>query len=129
MSENVIVRNFSRGIFSFFISKKCELRNLVEWIDEITGVPLGIKSKIEKCELQIKAADDIIEDGNHNLEAALDNANKKVDRNAVQTAHSKIGIGLERKRELEADLKDLNKKKMKLSKSWSTRDMEWPLQN
>ena len=76
----------------------------------------GINSKIENCEHQIKAANDTVEDGNANLRAALDvdGSKKRIERDVVQAAQSKIDIGLERKRKLENDLKELQMKKSKL---------------
>ena len=76
----------------------------------------GINSKIENCEHQIKAANDIIEDGNAKPRAALDvdGSKKRIERDVVQAAQSKIDIGLERKRKLENDLKELQKKKSKI---------------
>ena len=52
-----------------------------------------VDSKIRKCELSVKAANEIIEDGNKKLQEAL--SCKKLDRNIVQSAQSKIEIGLE----------------------------------
>ena len=76
----------------------------------------AINSNIANCEHQIKAANDIVEDGNANLRAALDvdGSKKRIERDVVHAAQSKIDIGLERKRKLENDLKELQKKKSKL---------------
>ena len=73
-----------------------------------------VDSKIRKCELSVKAANEIIEDGNKKLQEAL--LCKKLDRNIVQSAQSKIEIGLERKRKCENDLVALKEKRLKLNK-------------
>jgi len=72
----------------------------------------SIEMDIKNCEMSLKAADEIISDANNSLQKAL--AGKKLDRNLVQQAQSKIEIGIDRKRKLEETLASLKKKKCDL---------------
>ena len=59
--------------------------------------PETIRNEIEKCKPQMKAADEIIADGNRDLGVALESL-KKTDRKAVKTAQTKIELGLGQKK-------------------------------
>ena len=58
----------------------------------------AIRNEIEKCELQVKAADEIIADGNRDLGVAVESSKKALDRKAIKTAQTKIELGLGQKR-------------------------------
>ena len=51
-----------------------------------------IDSEIKKCEVNLKVANEIVEDGNKQLQDAL--SKSKLDRNKIQQAQSKIETGL-----------------------------------
>ena len=72
-----------------------------------------VRSKMSKCELSVKAGNKII-DGNKKLQEPL--SCKKLDRDTVQSAQSKIEIGLKWKRKCENDLVALKQKRLKLNK-------------
>ena len=79
-----------------------------------------LESQIAMYELQLKAADEIVADGNRDLTAVLDGSKGKVDRQSVQAANSKIQIGIGQKRSLEEKKHELEvllkKEKNKKSK-------------
>ena len=49
------------------------------------------------CELQVKAAEEIITDGNRDLGVALKSSKKTLDRKAVKTTATKTELGLGQK--------------------------------
>ena len=61
----------------------------------------------------MKAADEIIADGNRDLGVALDSSKKTVEKKPIEAAQSKIEIGLGQKRQLEERLEKLKCKKAK----------------
>ena len=52
-----------------------------------------IDSEIKKCEVNLKVANEIPEDGNKQLQDAL--SKRKLDQNKIQQAQTKIETGLE----------------------------------
>ena len=72
-----------------------------------------VNTEIVKCKASLKVADDIIDDAKTKLQEAL--AHKKLDRDLVQQALSKIEVGTERKRKFEGDLDALHTKKKTLT--------------
>ena len=52
-----------------------------------------IRNEIQKCELQMKAVDEIIFDGNRDLGITLESSIKAVDRKAVKAAQTKLELG------------------------------------
>jgi len=74
-----------------------------------------LNEDIERCEIGLKTAEEIIDQGNAKLHDAL--FGKTLDKNALVSAQTKISIGLERKRKCDKELAALKLKKMKLSKS------------
>ena len=70
-----------------------------------------IDSEIKKCEVNLKVANKIVEDGNKQLQDVL--SKSKLDRNKIQQAQSKIETGLERKRKIENKLHSLQQKRKK----------------
>lgn len=73
----------------------------------------AIQNDIDACELQIKAADEIVVAANSDLLAKLNGAGKSIDKNVVASATAKINVGIGEKRRLEEKLKTLKKKKSK----------------
>ena len=71
--------------------------------------------KIKTCELQLDAANDIVEDANREIQSVLGSSGKKVDKHQMQLATSKLQVGMDRKKKLDMDLKELRAKKAKLS--------------
>ena len=67
------------------------------------------------CELQVKAADEIITDGNRDLGIALKSSKKTLDRKAAKTNATKTELGLGQKWQLEEHLEKLKSKKAKMS--------------
>ena len=67
------------------------------------------------CELQVKAAEEIITDGNRDLGVALKSSKKTLDRKAVKTTATKTELGLGQKWQLEEHLEKLKFKKAKMS--------------
>ena len=72
-----------------------------------------IELEILKCESSLKAANEIIEDGNNKLQEESSAKNKHLDCNKIQCAQSQIEIGIQRKKKLESDLGDLKFKQNK----------------
>ena len=75
---------------------KEKMNNDGKKIEEGKSLQENIDGDIRHCENSIKAADNIIADANVTLQKAL--SVKKLDRNEVQNAQSKIEIGIDRKR-------------------------------
>ena len=75
-----------------------------------------INSKIANCEHQIKAANDIVEDGNANLRAALDvdGSKKRIERDVVQAAQSKVDIWAWTEEEVRKWLEGVTKEEIKI---------------
>ena len=73
-----------------------------------------INDKIETFKNQLNAANKNIDDGNDKLQSVLQA--KHLDRNSLQSAQSKIEIGLERKRKIETEIEALKAKRLKLTK-------------
>lgn len=71
-----------------------------------------INNEISKLQSYLQAANEIIHDGKESLDKALQA--KTLNRNDLQAAHSKMEVGLERKRKLEDQLNVLGEKKRKL---------------
>ena len=71
-----------------------------------------IDSEIKKCEVNLKVANEIVEDGNKQLQDAL--SKSKLDWNKMQQAQSKIETGLEWKRKIENELHSLQQKLKKV---------------
>ena len=67
----------------------------------------AIWNEIEKCKLQVKAANEIIADGNRDLDVALKSSKKTLDIKAVKTAPTKFQLGLGQKRQFEECLEKL----------------------
>ena len=74
----------------------------------------SLKKNINTVQLELNAANDIVQDAHVEIQSTLDGAGKKVDKNAMQIASSKMKVGLDRKKKLEMDLKELHAKKAKL---------------
>ena len=73
-----------------------------------------LNDDIERCEIGLKTAEEIIEQGNAKLQDAL--RSKILDKNALLSAQTKISIGLDRKHQCDKELAALKLKKMKLLK-------------
>ena len=73
-----------------------------------------LNDDIERCEIGLKTAEEIIEQENAKLQDAL--RSKTVDKNALLSAQTKISIGFDRKRECDKELAALKPKQMKLLK-------------
>ena len=71
-----------------------------------------IDSESKKCEVNLKVANEIVEDKNKQLQDVL--SKSKLDRNKIQQAQSKTETGLERKRKIENELHPLQQKRKKL---------------
>ena len=75
----------------------------------------SINSEIVSVELQMKAADEIIAEGNKELGDVLQSTDKKkVDKKKIEGVQSKLAIGIGQKRQLEERLDKLKKKKVKM---------------
>ena len=89
-----------------------KMNNDAKKIEEGKSLQETIDGNIRHYENNIKTADDIIADANVTLQKAL--PAKKLDRNVVQNAQSKIEIRIDRKRKLAESLVVLKKKKADL---------------
>ena len=65
---------------------------------------------IKKCEVNLKVRNEIVEDGNKQLQDVL--SKSKLDRNKIKQAQSKIETGLEQK--IENELHSLQQKQKKV---------------
>ena len=72
-----------------------------------------LSEDIERCEIELKTAEEITEQGNAKLRDAL--SGKTLNKNALVSAQTKIGIGLDRKRQCDKELAALKLKKAKFS--------------
>ena len=72
-----------------------------------------LSEDIERCEIGLKTAEEIIEQGNAKLRDAL--SGKTLNKNALVSAQTKISIGLDGKRQCEKELAALKLKKAKFS--------------
>ena len=72
-----------------------------------------LSEDIERCEIGLKTAEEIIEQGNAELRDAL--SGKTLNKNALVSAQTKISIGLDRKRQCDKELAALKLKKAKFS--------------
>lgn len=72
----------------------------------------SIDIELEQTKGQLQAASEILESGNSKLQDALQNS--KLDRKSLQSAQSKINIGIEMKRKAEDRIQQLRNKKLKL---------------
>ena len=75
----------------------------------------SIDTKLERIKSQLAAANEIIEDGNAKFQAALQCKQLDTVRKDLQSAQSKIDIGIDRKRKAEDRILVLNNKKLKLN--------------
>ena len=73
-----------------------------------------LNDDIERCEIGLKTAEEIIDQGNAKLQDAL--SSKVLNKNDLVSAQTKIGIGLDRKRQCDKELAALKLKKAKLIK-------------
>ena len=72
-----------------------------------------LQRDIDVCELQMKAADQIVADANEELMAKMDGSKKTVDKNEIVKASAKINVALGEKRRVEERLDMLKAKKKK----------------
>ena len=73
-----------------------------------------LNDDIERCEIGLKTAEEIIDQGNAKLQDAL--SSKVLNKNDLVSAQAKISIGLDRKRQCDKELAALKLKKAKLIK-------------
>ena len=73
----------------------------------------AIQGDIDACELQLKAADEILVAANSELQSHMAGSNNSIDKNIIATISAKISVGLGEKRRLDEKLKALKEKKVK----------------
>ena len=90
----------------------------VEWheVDESKKKLAEVESEIERLQSNIQIADAMVYERNKQLQKLLCSTSKNIERKKIQSAQSKINVGLERKRKLDDNLVRCWEKKKKLQK-------------